>query len=205
MLALTRPVEPMPERAPGPSTTPTVPLDEERAVVARVRQGDRSAFAILYRWYGDAIYRTALAKLGDRVQAEDVLRETFKRVLEKLAQFEHTDRSIYWWIRRIAINLAMDHHRRTTRDRQVMQLAQTEPLPAHAPPRPDRGLEQEDTAREVATSLSRLNPRYAKALRLRLLEERSREECAELLDISIGTFDVLLHRACKAFKKEYPP
>lgn len=205
MLALTRPLEPMPARAPGPSSTPTVPLEEERAVVDRIRQGDRAAFAILYRWYGDAIYRTALARLGDRVQAEDVLRETFRRVLEKIDTFTHVDRSIYWWIRRIAVNLAMDHHRQVTRDRKVMELAQVEPLPQAAPPRPDRGLEREDTARDVATSLSRLNPRYARVLRMRMLEERTREDCAAELGITVGNLDVLLHRACKAFKKEYPP
>ncbi len=50
-----------------------------------------------------------------------------------------------------------------------------------------------------------MNDRYAAALRLRLLEDRTREECAELLEVKVGTFDVLLHRACKAFKKVFPP
>ena len=71
--------------------------------------------------------------------------------------------------------------------------------------RPDRGLEVEDTRRMVETSLSRMNERYATALRLRLIEDRPREECAELLGVKTGNFDVILHRATKAFRKVWPP
>lgn len=205
MLALNRHPDPMPARAPGPASSPTVPLAEERAVVARIRQGDRAAFAILYRWYGDAVYRAAVSRIGDPVAAEDVLREAFRRALERLDDFAHVDRSIYWWIRRIAINLAMDHHRRRTREREVADRVRADPSLLNVPERPDRGLEVDDTARDVEISLSRLNPRYAQALRMRLLEDQSREACAEAFGVSVATFDVLLHRACKAFRNEYPP
>ena len=57
----------------------------------------------------------------------------------------------------------------------------------------------------VAASLAKLNDRYATALRLRLLEDRSREECASILGVKVGNFDVILHRATKAFKKVFPP
>ena len=73
------------------------------------------------------------------------------------------------------------------------------------PDAPDRGVEQEDTRREVEISLSRLNPRYAEVLRLRLIDEVPREACAARLGVSLGNLDVLLHRAVKAFREEYPP
>ena len=63
----------------------------------------------------------------------------------------------------------------------------------------------EDTKDMVHRALEKLNPRYAKALRLRLLEDQSREECASKLEVSVSTFDVLFHRACKAFRDNYPP
>ena len=61
------------------------------------------------------------------------------------------------------------------------------------------------TKAQVQEALSSLNPRYAQALRLRLLEDRDREECAEAMDVTVSNFDVILHRACKAFRKVYPP
>ena len=70
---------------------------------------------------------------------------------------------------------------------------------------PDRGLEKDDAKEMVNASLKRLKPRYAQALRLRLLQEKTREECAEEMDISVNNFDVLFHRACKSFRDNYPP
>ena len=50
-------------------------------------------------------------------------------------------------------------------------------------------------------ALARLNPRYASAIRLRVLEEKPREEVAAELGATPATFDVLLHRAIAALKK----
>lgn len=55
----------------------------------------------------------------------------------------------------------------------------------------------------VTGALATLPPRYAETLRLRLLEGRPRLECAGLLAVSPATFDVLLHRATKAFAKAW--
>lgn len=195
---------------PAPRTQANlVPLEEERAVVDRLHAGDRAAFATLYGWYGELVWRQAIIpRLPIRELAEDVLRDTFRTALEKIETFTLVDRSIYFWLHRIAVNKAMDAHRRHTRDRKLQDAITSEPeasiLPTQ-PAAPDAGLKQEELARMVSVSLSRLNERYATALRMRLLEDRSREECAEHFDVKVGTFDVLLHRAIKAFRKEYPP
>ena len=57
----------------------------------------------------------------------------------------------------------------------------------------------------VETSLSMLNERYAEALKLRLIDDLEREECAAILGVTLGNFDVILHRAAKAFRKVFPP
>jgi len=192
---------------PKHASADLVPLEEERVVVERLRNGDRSAFAILYGWYGDRIYRQAiLPRLPNRELAEDCLKDTFRTALEKIGSFQLVDRSIFFWLRRIAVNKAIDVHRAQQRDRALADAVQADPEPlTQAPPRPDRGLEVRDTAREVETSLERMNPRYAEALRLRLIEGRSREECAESFGVTVGNFDVILHRAAQAFRKVYPP
>lgn len=178
-------------------------------MIAALQAGDRTAFATLYGWYGEPIYRSAiLPRLPNRELAEDALRETFRTVLEKIASFKLEDRSIFFWIRRIAVNKAIDAHRRWKRDRALTEKVKTEAPTAamgHRPDAPDRGLEVEDTRRMVETSLSRLSERYAQALKLRLIEERDRDECASILGVTVGNFDVILHRATKAFRKVFPP
>jgi len=181
-----------------------VPLPEERVVITRLQQGDRTAFATLYEWYGDLVYRQAiLPRLPNPELAEDCLRETFRTALEKIASFRIENRSIFFWLRRIAINKAIDIHRRRQRDRRLSDAVGNEPELQARPPSPDRGLEADDVRRHVERALDNMNARYARALRLRLLEDRSREECAEMLGVTVGNFDVILHRAAKAFRKVY--
>lgn len=176
-------------------------------MIVRLQQGERAAFATLYGWYGDLLYRQAiLPRLPIPELAEDCLRETFRTALEKIASFRLENRSIFFWLRRIAVNKAIDIHRRHRRDERLVEQIGLEPeAVSAAPARPDRNLEVEEARRLVEASLGNLNARYAKALRMRLIEERSREECAEALEVTVGNFDVILHRAAKAFRKVYPP
>ncbi len=195
----------MPATAPEPVT-----LDEERDVVARLQRGDRSAAAELYRWYGDRLYRQViLPRLPNRELAEDVLKDTFRLALERIHQFQMDDRSIWFWLRRIATNRAIDIHRARQRAQAFQEKHEdsetAERTMGAPPPGPDRAPEVAETKAMVELSLSRMNERYALALKLRLIDDRDREECAEIMGISVGNFDVILHRACKAFKKVYPP
>ena len=70
---------------------------------------------------------------------------------------------------------------------------------------PDDGVEVDERRAGIERALTELNPRYAEALRLRLLDELEREECAARLGVTVGNFDVILHRACAAFRKVYTP
>ena len=186
--------------------TSLVSLDEERAVIERIKNGDRTAFSILYGWFGERLYRREiLPRLANRELAEDCLRDTFRTALEKIHQFRFQNQSIYTWLRRIGINKAMDTHRRTKRERQLSDQLQHEPTVQQPFEAPDRARDLQDLKAQISLSMDRLNPRYALALQMRLLEDRSRQECADRLEMTVNAFDVLLHRAAKAFRKVYPP
>ncbi len=186
------------------------PIEAERGVVRRLQSGDRAAAGELFAWFGDRLYRAAiLPRLPVPELAEDVLKDTFRLALERIDQFTIADRSIYFWLRRIAINRAIDVHRKRQRH-HVFQERHTheetiDRTMGNAPPAPDRGQEVDELKSQVALSLSRMNPRYAMALRLRILDDLDREECARIMDVTVGNFDVILHRATKAFRKVYPP
>lgn len=185
-----------------------LPLAEEQVVVRRLKNGDRSAVATLYHWYGDKLYRgTILPRLPNVERAEDVLRDTFRTVLEKISTFQTHETSIFFWMRTIAIRKTIDAHRQNKRDRMLTQrLATADSAPmGQAPPSPDQNLLATDLKRAIDVSMERINPRYARALKMRLLEEMTREACAEAFEITVATFDVLFYRACKAFRGAYPP
>lgn len=186
------------------------PIEVERAVVERLKRGERAAAAELYRWYGDKLYRTAiLPRLPNVELAEDVLKDTFRLALERIEQYRpEGSTSIFFWLRRIAINRALDLHRAHARAQRIEGRDPNETIDrtmGSASPSPDRSTDVNETRAMVEASLSRVSERYAQALRLRLLDDRDREDCAALMGVTVGNFDVILHRACKAFRAVYPP
>ncbi len=183
------------------------PLAEERSIVEGLLRGDRGAAGTLYAWYGDALFREViLPRLPIRELAENVLVDTFRVVLERAETYNpDSDRSIYFWLRRIAINRAIDVHRAHQRARRLEDALEREADPGAAAPAPDQGADADDTRAQVEATLRTLNPRYAEALKLRLLDDLDREECAARMGVTVGNFDVILHRASAAFKKAFQP
>jgi RNA polymerase sigma-70 factor (ECF subfamily) len=182
----------------------------ERRIVQAASSGDRKALGELYEAYARLLFqRILLPRLGNAQAAEDALAETFRTAMERLHQFQPDKVSIYFWLARIAVNKATDMHR--VKARTSRALASFEgllaPLVEGGNPEPhDELLRQADLERVrglVADVLDRINPRYRRAIELRFLMERSREECAAELEVKLGTFDVLLLRALRAFRKEW--
>src|SRR5690606_23762760 len=110
----------------------------------------------------------------------------------------------YPWLKVLAKNKARDLLRASGR-RQRLRGAFSSHLDVFGDRQPatpmDEALQRQAMRTRIEAVLDTLNPRYARVLRLRLLEDRSREDCAELLDVKIGTLDVLLFRAVRAFRK----
>ena len=192
----------------------TFTVEEEREMILALQKGDHQAASWLYETFSDALFRKViLSRLPYVDQAEDVLCDTFRIALEKIETYQVIDRSIFFWLRRIAINLVVDTYRKQVRKRELAEriLARdaVDMVMGSRSTQADDVLsqteEENDTKVMVNLALEKLNPRYAKALRMRLLEEQSREFCAEAFGISVGNFDVLFHRASKAFRDNYPP
>jgi RNA polymerase sigma factor (sigma-70 family) len=190
--------------------TEDLTLEQEKEMVSGLQTGNMSSATLLYKQFSTRLFRQVIiSRLPNLDQAEDVLCETFRIALEKISSYTVIDRSIFFWLRRIAINLVIATYRKQVRKRELSEriLARNAlgDVIGTTWESPDRGLEREDAKEMVEESLKRLKPRYAQVLRLRLLQDRSREECAEELGVTINNVDVLFHRACKSFRDNYPP
>ena len=113
---------------------------------------------------------------------------------------------VYPWLRVVALRVALDQLRARKRETvfQPEDLEREIDESQHAAREASRS-EAHDLAfakQRVLELVGRLHPRYARALTLRVLEERPREQCAAALEVSAATFDVVLHRAVAALKKE---
>jgi RNA polymerase sigma-70 factor (ECF subfamily) len=183
------------------------PPESLDALAERAARGDRSALRAIYEQTADRLYRDVIAPIvAERAGSEDALKETFLAALQRLPSLARGE--VFPWLAAIARNKALDRRRRQASASRfgallAAELARQET--AQATPEVELAAAQaRAAARErVEAVLERMNPRYARALRLRLLEERPRAECAERLATSLGAFDVLLFRACKQFRALY--
>ncbi len=180
-------------------------LDEERMLVERARQGDGMAFRQLYERHAGAVHRFAILPLvRNRTLAEDLLADTFLRAFEHLHRFQWQGRGLLPWLVRIAKNLCFDHLRRATRaDPWPVGFEQFLPDPTewNAESVLAHGELSELLRVRITVCLEAVHPRYRRVLELRLVSGLSREAAATSLGVSIGTLDVLLFRACKAFRR----
>lgn len=183
----------------------------EQGLIKRAQSGDGNALRVLLQRHADALYgRVILPRTGDPTVAEDILKATMVTAIEKLDTFRWQGRSIYHWLRRIAVNKVVDHHRRHQRTARLTRSLAEEPaleiLPKRTPG-PEEALIEEQERRinkeRIQQALAGINPRYQRAIRLRLLEELPRDECARRMEVTVGTFDVLLFRALKAMRKQF--
>ncbi len=181
----------------------------EQSCLARARKGDRAAFAELYEAYAQPLFRRVLLpRLGNVQAAEDAMSETFRTLLEHADRIEDQGKSLWFWLARVAINKANDLHRAKGRSARALTNFESllEPLREGPLDPAEAALEQDESSRArqaVELVLERLNPRYRRAIELRFLRDLSREQCAAELEVKIGTFDVLLLRALRAFRKEW--
>jgi RNA polymerase sigma-70 factor (ECF subfamily) len=184
-------------------------LKEERRLVRAIRKGDQSAWGEIYSRYAPLLYRRVLMpRLANPTAAEDALSETFRLAIERIDQYEERESGLYPWLARIASNKAMDMHRaRAMSGRKITDLTE-QLLPflkevSGADELLECKVEERFLSATMATCLDRLNPRYKKVLELRFLEEKDRKSCADAMEVSIGTLDVLVLRALRALKKTW--
>lgn len=184
-------------------------LDDERRLIQEAQRGNLDALRPIFEHYAQPLYATAIMpRLGDTAAAEDVLRETFATAVVKIKSFEWQGRSVYSWLRQIAVNKAYDVHRTSKRQRALIEALGAEtPDAAPASQQPDVALIAEQERQlyrgRIDAAMAAISERYRDAIALRLIEELPREECARRLAISVGTFDVLLFRAVRAFRKHF--
>lgn len=122
---------------------------------------------------------------GDRALAQDLVQETFIRVMRGIQQYEYP-RPFKAWLYTIATNLARNHYRRPD-TRRTVEEDDSLPEPASIGRAPEEIVTDEDEARLVVAQLATLPDHQREVVILRYYEELSLAEIAEVLGIPVGT------------------
>ena len=182
-------------------------LEAERQLCERAKTGDRAALGTLLRRHGPRLYRSVLLpRLGNVALAEEALSATYIKVVEHFAQFNWQSVGVYPWLRVVAMRVALDQIRARKRELLFEPADLEREIDAGRARRSRRRSHR--TIRPVGCARARRAPARSHQSRATprpfgcvVLEERPREEAAQELGVSVGTFDVVLHRAMAALRK----
>lgn len=88
-------------------------------VLRKAIRGDRGAHAVLYQTYSNAVYTLAYGICGNQHCAEDVLHNTYIKLLDKLPSFEGRA-PLGMWLRQIAVNESLMYLRKQKKHKVVI-------------------------------------------------------------------------------------
>ena len=157
--------------------------------------GDRR-FEELYEEHARPLLSFLVMRTGDRALAEDLLADTFERVLRKGRTFDRRRGSEKAWLYSVALNLLRDHLRRSAAEGRV-----TESLGfQRGATAPDPQLEAVEHRDVLDRALAGLSPDEREAIALRFGADLTVPEIAKVAGISLTTAEGRVYRALRKLR-----
>jgi RNA polymerase sigma-70 factor (ECF subfamily) len=184
-------------------------VDTPSDLLQRLRAGDESAWGDLHRDHYPRLWSSVQRILNNPSMADDVVQEAFIKAHRDIRRFEGNSQ-LGTWLYRIAINQALDTIRKKQRtDRWLSFLSptaddegQTAMPEGHVPPTASMGLENADLRDTIFAAMKELSAEHRAVVQLRLVDEMSLEETAQLLRCRPGTVNSRLHYACEHLRRK---
>jgi RNA polymerase sigma-70 factor (ECF subfamily) len=164
-------------------------------VVRDVLAGDRDAYRLLVRRYGDVLFGHAVRVVGSRDEAADLVQKALVKGYRKLRACRDPER-VGAWLFRILANSCKDHLRA---QRPSVRLEDAGEIPGTGPD-PLAAVESSETLGGLRKALGRLTPEQREAFVLKHVEGRSYEEMAAVLDLSVASLKMRVRRAREALQ-----
>lgn len=171
----------------------------DEVLLAGYAQGDERAFGQLMDRHRQALFGYLHRLTGDCATAEDLLQETFLRVVDNLWRFV-PGKSFRTWLYAIATNLARNELRR--RKRRAWESARDldEENPGIGTEDPLAKMVREENAARLAQCLGSLNGIHRTVFVLRLCEGLSYDEIAEIVKCKPETARTRMFHALEKLK-----
>ena len=187
---------------------------EDAALVADLKAGSESAFAVLIAQYHQPIYSLIARSLNDPADAADITQEVFIKVFRSIRGF-HGEASLRTWLYRIALREASNQRRWWSRhkkqeitidspyesgaDDESHGLCLSATLADHSDSPFDHAAQAEVRER-VEAALRQVPEAFRTVVILREIEGFAYEEIAEILSVNLGTVKSRLTRGRSALR-----
>jgi RNA polymerase sigma-70 factor (ECF subfamily) len=148
--------------------------------------------------YRERIYLMILKYVRNREDAMDLTQETFIKAYNSLGSFRG-ESSLYTWIYRIAVNLAINFKSRS----RISALQSIDDISGfYSEDSPSESIIRNEISRKIDQSAKKLPEKQRMVFVLRYYEERPYSEISELMGITEGAAKANFHQALKKMKTE---
>jgi len=193
----------------------SAPPQPDEALIRAAQEGDRRAFHALVRRYETTVYRFALKVCRDQAQAEESYQDTFINVYRKLHTFDGKSK-FSTWLYTIVTNNCLMKRRKRKRDELVESLEALDEFPgedgrgrtsrvARWDVSPSDVMLERELREVLDRAIQKLPTPYRLVFVLRDMEEKSTEETAAILKISVEAAKSRLRRARAFLRNELDP
>lgn len=175
-------------------------MDNERALIARVRAGDGEALRTLVLCYHRPLFAFLFRLTDDHALADDLAQETFIRMASQRGQPPDSARA---WAFTVARNLAYDYFRSAVYRREQATDFETDDGGTEFDEiAPEQAVIDADQQLAVAVQLQRLPPEQREVVILRFYHDLPLNEIAEVTAVPLGTVKSRLFHALRKLKSE---
>ena len=156
------------------------PVDPDAMLMLAYARGDLAAFEALYARHRGMLYRFLLRSVRDPHRTDELFQETWSRVISARARYQ-PQAKFSTWLLQIAHNLLVDalRRQRPTADGEEAELALSRvAIPEHE--QPEHAWSDFERRRHLQRAIEQLPDEQRTAILLRLEQELSLEEIAEV-------------------------
>ena len=180
-------------------------MDSSEALTTRARSGDQEAFRQIFERYARPIISFVYDMVGQRDLAEELAQETFVRAYKSLGSLKD-DARLSTWLFGIAKNVARESLRTRIRDERRVEMddGKVQELSDNKLP-PDRELLDRELNGVIRGALGELDEDKRLVFTLRVFQQRSYEEIAEITGFSVAKLKTDLHRARVEMRRRIQP
>ena len=177
-------------------------MSDDAELLARIRNGASDDFAELVQRHQSQVFAILYRYERDHQKLEDLAQETFIKVWRSLAQYDGRAPFAHW-LSRIAVNVALDHLRRTRRQRNEIGLPELgdDALEWLRNEDEHSELDSRQAAELLAVAMRELSPAEQVVITMQELEGRSVKEICERTGSSSVAVRVRAMRARAKLRK----
>ncbi len=183
-------------------------LNSEEELINAILKGNLEAYEKLISQYEKKIYALCVHFLKDPEEAYDAAQEVCIKIWKQLGSFKGQAK-LSTWVYRMTTNQCLDILRKNKRKGQVVSLfldeetEEEEKLTDQTAIWQDMSshIEQKELGEVLKQGIGELKEDYKAVIILRDIEQRSYEEIASILELSLGTVKSRLSRARSTLRK----